>query len=199
MKIKLDLVFPVAGAQLPVDHGYPLYGAISRVLESPGDTWLHETHEVGIHGIRGRFIGRGMMQLGGYSELVIRIPEDWVERFLPLAGRRLEVDGHGLQLGMATTRVLVPGVALYAHRVTTRNGQDAARFDAELAKKLAAAGVRGRVQRGPRRVLRVKDKRVVAHSVLISELDAREAMYLLEQGLGGRRKLGCGVFQPWTG
>ncbi|MGB0712566.1 MAG: type I-MYXAN CRISPR-associated protein Cas6/Cmx6 [Gammaproteobacteria bacterium] len=183
---------------MPLDHGYALYGAISRLLEGPGKPWLHESHEVGIHAIRGRFAGRGVLALTSRSELVIRAPEDWIDRFLPLAGQGVEIEGHAIELGFPVTRGLVPTTALYAHRVTTRNGQDEARFDAEIARRLSEEGIRGRPVRGPRRVFRVRDKRVVAHALLISELDANESLWLQERGLGGRRKLGCGVFLPWT-
>ena len=198
MKAKLDIVFPVFGGKVPLDHGYALYGAVSQVVETPSAPWLHEATHVGIHAIRGRYAERGLLDLGAYSQLTIRAPEDWVDRFLPLVGSTLAIDGHNLQIGMATTRGLTPAPTLYAHRVTTRNGQDEVRFDVEIANKLACLGIRGRPVRGKRRMFRIKDRRVVAHSLWITELNAHESMRLMEMGLGGRRKLGCGVFQPWT-
>ncbi len=47
-------------------------------------------------------------------------------------------------------------------------------------------------------MFRIKDKHVVAHTLLVSELTAEETIRLQEEGLGGRRKLGCGVFVPYS-
>lgn len=46
---KVDLIFPVHGRTILVDHGYALFSAISRLLESPDNQWLHESDNVGIH------------------------------------------------------------------------------------------------------------------------------------------------------
>lgn len=40
----VDLFFSVMGERIAVDHGYALYGAISRVLGTGAeDSWLHES------------------------------------------------------------------------------------------------------------------------------------------------------------
>ena len=160
--------------------------------------WIHDSTDIGIQNMRGRFAGQGRLDITPQTRLIIRAPSNWVDRFLPLVGSNLSVDGHDISVGMPSTRSLRPASSLYAHRVTTRNGNDETRFDSEIANKLASAGIRGCPVRGQRRILRLRDKRVVAHSLLVSELDARESMLLLEKGLGGRRKLGCGVFVPWS-
>lgn len=51
---KLDLLFPLQGEQVPVEHGYLLYAAIAHHLETPADQWLHESEAIGLHLIRGR-------------------------------------------------------------------------------------------------------------------------------------------------
>jgi CRISPR-associated protein Cas6 len=56
------------------------------------------------------------------------------------------------------------------------------------------------VREGPRageplrRVLRIKDKRVIGFPLQITGLTAEESINLQENGLGGRRKMGCGFF-----
>ena len=104
-----------------------------------------------------------------------------------------------VHVGVPQTTLLTPATALYAHRVTTRNGQDEERFDNEIRHQLETLGIHGKASRGKRRVFRIKDKTVVGHSLLVSELTAEESIRLQEAGLGGRRKMGCGVFLPWRG
>jgi Cas6 Crispr len=49
------------------------------------------------------------------------------------------------------------------------------------------------------RVVRIKDKTVVGYGVRVAGLNVEESLRLQEHGLGGRRKLGCGVFVPVRG
>ncbi len=38
----VDVAFPVQGHEVPYDHGYPLYGALSRIVPA-----VHQTDRVG--------------------------------------------------------------------------------------------------------------------------------------------------------
>ena len=67
---KVDLSYPVLGKLLSVDHGYALYGAISRVLPV-----IHEDREIGLKLVRGRYIGNGLLDISPASELVLRLPK----------------------------------------------------------------------------------------------------------------------------
>lgn len=196
---KLDLHFPVTGQHIAIDHGYPLYAALSRLLDSPAHPWLHDDDELGIHPIRGRYAGPGRLLLTARSRLSLRLPADRIPAVLPLAGKTLLIGDERIHVGILQPAALVPAPNLYAHLVTTRNGQDETRFDEEIARQLAALGVAGKPHRGPRRTFRIKEKRVVAHTLLVTELTAEESIRLQEAGVGGRRKLGCGIFVPWEG
>jgi CRISPR-associated protein Cas6 len=44
----VDLAFRLTGSKVPVDHGYALYSAISRLLPQ-----IHEAKNIGVHPIRG--------------------------------------------------------------------------------------------------------------------------------------------------
>lgn len=192
----LDLFFPVRGTLIPVDHGYSLYAALALQLESPGDPWLHASGQLGVHLIRGRYQGRGHLALTSRSSLGLRLPSAFIHRFLPLAGKRLILGDSTISLGIPQPHALQPAANLYAHLVTTRNGEDETRFDEEIARQLAAQGIQSKAQRGPRRVFRIKEKKVIGHTLLVSGLTAEESIRLQETGVGGRRKLGCGVFVP---
>ena len=43
----LDILFRVIGTEVPADHGYALFGALSRILESDCDRWLHGNAHIG--------------------------------------------------------------------------------------------------------------------------------------------------------
>jgi len=195
----VDLYFHLQGKQIDADHGYALYGAISRVLESPDNKWLHAAEDVGLLTVRGRYVGQGKLALGRNARFGLRLPTERIPKVLPLAGKGIEINGDKLLVGTTTTSALIPAPVLYAHVVTTKNGKDEARFDEEIQRQLQALDIEAAPQRGPRRIISIKDKKVVGYSLLVTGLTADESIRLQERGLGGRRKMGCGIFLPMKG
>ena len=208
MNPTLDILFRVIGTEVPSDHGYALYGALSRILETEEDQWMHGNPHIGLHTVRGTPLGNGRRLVGPNARLGLRLPSDLLPRSLKLAGKSLDLDGCRLRVGVSETRALIPAATLHCRIATTKNGDDSARFDAEIARQSAALGIQGRVFRVPkgsggsdgrdpsRRIVRVKNKRIVGYSVLATELTGEESILLQERGLGGRRRMGCGIFVP---
>lgn len=191
---RVDLCFQVLGKTIPVDHGFALHGAISDVLPD-----FHEDQAVGLKLIRGRYIGNGMLDISPHSELVLRLAVSRIPEYIQLAGKQLKILGHNLTVGVPKTMALVPAVALYSHLVTTRNGDSQDRFEKEIAKQIGTLNIQGQFSVGERKTFRVHGKQVVGYTVLVSELNAEESITLQENGLGGRRKMGCGFFEPYEG
>jgi CRISPR-associated protein Cas6 len=191
---KVDLCFQVLGKTIPVDHGFALHGAISDVLPH-----FHDDKAVGLKLIRGRYIGDGMLDISPHSELVLRLAVDRISQYIQLAGKHLQILGYNLTIGVPNTKALVPAVALYSHLVTTRNGNSQERFEKEIAKQQDNLNIKGNFSVGERKTFRVHGKQVVGYSLLVSELNAEESIILQENGLGGRRKMGCGFFEPYKG
>ena len=204
----LDILFRVIGTEVPSDHGYALYAALSRILETEEDQWMHGNPHIGLHTLRGERLGNGRILVGRNARLGLRLPSDLLPRALKLAGKSLGLDGSRLRIGVSETRALAPARTLHCRIVTTKNGEYPARFDAEITRQSEALDIRGKVSRVPkasegneghdpsRRIVRVKSKRIVGYSVIATELTAEESIRLQERGLGGRRKMGCGVFLP---
>src|SRR5262245_15545320 len=190
----IELQFPFTGKTLPSDHGYGLYGAISRVIpEAHSAAWLaYET-------IPGAARGDGITQLDQEARLKIRIPQDRVPLMLKLAGKRLEVDGHAIRLGAPQIYLLKPATALYARIVTIKGFTESEPFLGAVCRKLDEMGVKGEPVVGPRRVVRVGQHNIIGFSLAIHELGDEGSIILQEQGLGGRRGMGCGIFQPIPG
>jgi len=192
--LKVDLCFQVLGKTIPVDHGFALHGAISDVLSH-----FHEDQAVGLKLIRGRYIGDGMLDISPNSELVLRLAVGRIPEYIQLAGKQLKILGHNLTVGVPKTKALIPNVALYSHLVTTRNGDVQERFEKEIAKQMVNLNIQGKLSVGERKTFRVHVKQVVGYTLLVSELNAGESINLQENGLGGRRKMGCGFFEPFAG
>ncbi len=202
--MKVDLAFSVVCPHaLPADHGYLLYSWVSRVLPE-----AHRADGFGIHPIRGRQLGGRTVQLTEHSRLIIRTDADEIARFLPLAGRPLQLLDRTLRIGVPQVRSLVPAAALRSRLVTIKlpdavtQPSDAAAeaFRAAARRQLADLGIspEAKLFLGKRRTLRIKDKEVVGYEVFIEGLTAEESLSVQEHGLGGRRHFGCGVFVPFT-
>ena len=210
-----DLLFPLTGGPIPLDHGYPLYAALSRELgpavhgDGPGSA------DAGVFPVRG--VGRGReLVLDKHSSLRLRVPAASIPEFVGLAGKFLDVGGGRVRLAPPTVQPLVPAAAVAArlvllklanqdeHGVTPDRFLAAARRqldDLEIAGELAIPTYRGGERDGQphRRVMRVKGAVRPGYPLLVAGLTADESIRLQTVGLGGRRKMGCGLFLPAGG
>ena len=189
MKIR-ELAFPVHGSTLPIDHGYALYGAISRLIPA-----VHDADWIAIDTIGGRSGEPGILRIDSSSSLLLRLPEEYLPLLQRLAAARLELDGHQLQLGDPNVSPLKPAPSLTARLVTIKGFTEPIPFLGALNRQLDALGVKGEVMVGARRVARIGGHVIVGFSVMIGRLTEEDSLTLQEKGLGGRRKMGGGFFR----
>ncbi len=191
----VDVAFALLGqTPIPADHGYVLYGSLCRVLPE-----LHCGNGFAIHPIRGQQIGNRQLRLTDRSRLMIRVSTDEIGELIPLSGKQINVNGTSLRIGVPQVIPLRPAPALRCRLVTTKNCLDQSRFEEEIRRQLDALNVSSAaiVTVGKRRTLRVKDKEVVGYELIIEGLTAEESLSIQETGLGGRRRMGCGVFMAF--
>ena len=198
----VDVTFPILCPHaIPADHGYLLYSAVSRALPD-----VHQADGYGIHPIGGRQLGGRTLHLTERSRLAIRTDAEQIARFLPLAGKPLQIIDRMLRIGVPQVHSLVPAVALRSRLVTIKLSEaaslqgDAATeaFHVAVGRKLAELGISAETQfsLGKRRTLRIKDKDIFGYDVLVECLSSEKSLALQEHGLGGRRHMGCGLFSP---
>lgn len=200
MKV-IDLSFQLTGADIPTDHSYSLYAALSRIMDDG-----HRTNSFGIHPIRGAASGKGKLRLTNRSRLTIRTPVDSIGTFLPLSGQILDIDGCRLQVGVPQVLSLKPTAALRARIVTIRGFMEPEGFLAAVRRQLDKLGISPKVQLSipirsrnkepKRRVVRIKKQVIVGFALQVDGLMAEESLDLQENGIGGRRHMGCGLFVP---
>lgn len=191
--------FPVQGRQLPADHGYALYSAITRQLPTlHGQSWL------GIELLSGVPWREGIIVLPTRgATLRLRLPADRYGQVLPLAGRRLDISGHPLRLGIPIARPLQPAASLYARCVIIKKFTDADPFLDAARRQLDALGINATLElptdeqsRPRRRIITIQGKHVVGFSLAAHNLNNEDSLRLQSRGLGGRRAMGCGHFNP---
>ena len=195
------------GGSLPVDHGYTLYGALSRIVPA-----LHiDDSPVSIGPIRGDYAGNGTLHLGPHSVLRLRLPTGLVPQLLPLAGKPLELDGHRLRLGVPQIHALLPAPNLFARIVTIKvsgiANPSAEQFLDAVRRRLEESEIHGEphlpvVASGPhagqprRRVLSLKNRHLVGFAVILAGLSPEASLGLQSDSPFSRRRMGCGFFVP---
>ncbi len=199
--MKLDLAFAIHTQHIiPVDHGYALYGALSRLVPE-----VHRDNGIAIHPIRGRQVGDRKMALLPWSSLVLRVPDGQIAPLLKLSGKAIQVGDTQIRIGVPEVRALQPATALRSRltiikvaHIDPASSVSEDQFQQSVQKQLTELGVSDvvRADLGKRRTLRLKQNEIVGYEVLIEGLSADESITLQEQGLGGRRHMGCGVFVP---
>ena len=200
----IDLAFEIQGTTLPLDYGYALFGALSRIIPT-----LHADRRIGVHPIRGMKLERGRLTLVPQSRLRIRMPSEEIGTYLPIAGTRLDLDGSFLRVGVPRSEPLIPSTSLTSRLVTIGRHREPSPFLTSLRTQLSSLGVTGSLCLLPssdpsrpgellRRVIRIKDKKIVGYAISVSGLSAEESLIVQERGLGSRRRMGCGIMVPET-
>lgn len=218
----LDYVFPASSQELiPADHAYALYGALCKILPylhrplSQEDVLSH-WQSVGILPINGIAGGHRAVRLTHRSVLTIRAAADLYRDLLRLAGARLDLGSARVALGIPRLRPLSPAPKLISRLVIIKGFLDEATFleaarrqlralgvqaDVELVHRRGTRSVEGRTGARPaspyvRRTVRIRNREVVGYALRVENLDPPGSLLLQTRGIGGRRKLGCGIFLP---
>jgi CRISPR-associated protein Cas6 len=198
----VDLAFPAHGQTLPRDHGYALYGALSRAVPD-----VHGADWIGIHGIAGRKATTAdLLDLTSVGMLKVRAPTDRISQLLALTGAEIHIAGHAVRLGPPSVHAIQPVSSLDARLVVIRLTGGVGtpfnpeifdqRFEAEAKRQLERIGVRAELALRGRRSVSVAGQRIIGHSVRVIGLSAEHSVLLQVHGIGGKRTMGCGIFRP---
>lgn len=208
----VELHFPLQGGTIPGLHSYALYSALSKLIPE-----AHSAEWLGVHSIKGRRIDGGLIQLGRFAKLRLRMPAEKTPVLCALAGRTLNIDGHQLKCGIPEIHPLKPAQILRSRLVMIKckdsKGKTAepVTFLESLKKQISDLGVSADAilekdlspQTGEeclaRRVIRVKSSMLTGYGVLLTNLNEQDSLKIQEVGLGGKRRMGCGLFDPLEG
>lgn len=197
---KVDVVFGVSGDSLPASHEYPLFAGISRLFQA-----VHANPAVGIFPVTGSFCGDVIM-LTRDSKMRMRVPPDMIAGCIRMAGRTVNVGG--IHIGLAPPNIysLSPHPTLYARNVIIRQRDrsvEPGRFFQSAQAQLRRICTTGEVMpvlgddgKPVYHRVGVKEVNLLSHPVLVRGLSHEDSVALQSQGLGGKRRMGCGLFVP---
>lgn len=178
----------------------------------PAASALHKADWLAIELISGFPSGPGLITLHSASnsklgtqnsKLSLRIPAAHYRDVLVLAGKRLDIGGHQIRLGLPVARPLEPAASLYARVVTIKKFTEPDPFLEAVNRQLDSLDVKGTADlprdeqgRFRRRIVIIHGKSVVGFSVAVHDLNDDDSIKLQSFGIGGRRAMGCGIFNP---
>lgn len=196
----VDLKFPISGNTIPFNHGYTLYAAICHQFPI-----IHNLDTLSIHPITGKPEFPHLLHLTQDSYLCLRLPINQVPLIYRLAGKTLTLNQHQIRLGLPESQFITPHPHLYSHLVVIRGFDNPQPFLEAAQRQLNQRNITATLrlitrQKGEpiRRIINVKGKTLVGYGVKISALNEEDSISLQEKGIGGKHKMGCGVFTPFN-
>jgi CRISPR-associated protein Cas6 len=194
----IELSFGITGETLPADHGYGLYSAIAHLCPM-----VHEQEGISISTISGEPDRQGKIYLSKSSQLKIRLPyeADKIAQILPLAGQTLKVGAHSIQLSIPQIFPLRPFDKLRSRIVTIKKFQEPEPFLEAVKRQMDVLGIQGNAfipldEEGQplRKAIKIKQYSVVGFGLVVTDLSDEDSIRLQTNGLGGKHRMGCGVF-----
>ena len=199
----VELSFSVQGKAFPADHGYGLYAALVHLIP---EIRLHS--EISISTIPGFPDKQGKILLTEQSCLRIRVSISKIPLVYRLAGKRISIGKHEIQIGIPKIYTLRPSESLRA-RIVTIKGKDYTQPTAFLEaamRQLTKLGISGEVsipvdkEGNPcRKTIKIQRFTVVGFTTEVSGLSDEDSIKLQQSGIGGKRHMGCGYFLPKGG
>ena len=196
----VDLAFDIGCRCLPLDHAYALSQALLQALP-----WLDADARAGIHLIHGAESAHGwqrpedpehgLLHLSRRTKLLLRLPKERVPDAREITGTVLDIDGHHMEVGEARVRKLSALTTIFSRYVVANENEDEQQFLRRAREQLAAMGIRAReLVCGTSGVFRLPEGHIFTRRLMVTDLTVDESIKLQQEGLGPKRKLGCGLF-----
>lgn len=197
----VDAYLPIsAGATVPLDYRYLVYSMLKHECRS--DLTARGWQLLPIHGrVRGDLLH--FHRHDGLHALRVRLPISDLGYLRKIEGRPVHVSQHLLIMGEVVLREMQPAPVLGAELVVVTSdaetrGVRGEEYGLHVGKRLGA--MLGRLdfgaQIGKREAIHIAGSRCFGHSLRVMGLTDDESLLLQRVGIGEKRAMGCGVFEP---
>lgn len=197
---KVDVEFRIAGAgkAISLDHSHQLFGALSKALNED----LHNASWLGIHVIRGDQINDEIV-LNRESKIKLRVDIDKINLILKLAGKIITIGKERVVLSSSNIIPILPSLNLHARMVVIKPYIERQSFIVAAIKQLKEhydieLPQSNIIVNEKRKLVKVHDKKIVGYGVTLLNLSDTQSALIQTFGLGGKRRMGCGLFTPTT-
>ncbi len=198
-----DVAFPFKGKLLPLDNGYLIYSALSHLCP-----YIHDNNNIGIHPIAGTPNRYKQLKLNNQSKLKIRMPLEQIPSIYQfLADQTFKIGESQFYIGIPEYQPLISASSLYSRLVTIRRRTEPKEFLEVAQRQLDELGINGNLtllkkKNGELQCRRMQINKRAGNSssrgygVEVTNLSEQDSITLQRKGIGGRRKMMCGVFVP---
>ena len=198
----IDLSYAIKCKCLPLEHMQELSDSLTKVLP-----WLEDDKFAGIHPINGAESGNGWERSNDPNELIylsrrqkmtLRIPKVHLADAESLVGQTINVAGYDIELGKTSIKKLSDLPTAFCRSILVSERMDEEDFLEWAFNELKLLDINVRkMMPGKERVVELPDGHErVTRSLMVAELEQAESVRLQQHGMGGGRKLGCGIFLP---
>jgi CRISPR-associated protein Cas6 len=194
----VELSFGVIGKTLPADHGYGLYSAIAHLCPD-----IHEQEGISILTISGIPNKQGKIYLTEKSRFRMRVSTDHIASVYRLAGKSLKIGNHSIRLGVPQIFSLQAYSLMRSRIVVIKGFQEVDDFLQASKRQLDKLGITGSLEipknlygLPDRKTIKIKRFTIVGFGLEVGDLSEEDSLKLQSFGLGGKRRMGCGVFVP---
>ena len=201
----LDLSFAIRCKQLPLDHAWDLYTAISKELP-----WFVEEPLAGLHTIHVAESGNGWLRPEDETALLIpskrtrlelRLPKTRLADALNLVGKTLNLNSYSIELGEAKEKAFTNSAVLFARHILSTDNESEEQFLQRMAaefSQLSSFKIK-KMLCGRSHYLTLNGSPQLVRHLMLADLDNEASIRLQQYGLGAGRKYGCGLFLPHKG
>lgn len=205
----LSLFSQITVSDLLQNHTlYPFYATFlmpqeAWQLKDSMKTKLHDLKNISIQTIPGIPNKDGCLNLNEHSRLRIRLPADQIQLVYRFAGKKLLIGNkHKIRLDIPQIYLLEPVKKLRSRIVVIRGYEEPDTFLVAAQRQLEKLGIQGIAcittnsnGKPKRKSIKVKNT-LVGFGLEVKNLSDEDSMTLQIHGIGGKHKMGCGVFTP---
>ncbi len=199
----VDLAFPLTGKFLPLDNGYIIYSALSRICPN-----IHKLNTISIHPIAGIPNSDKQLTLTKRSRLQIRIPIEQIPQIYEfLVEQTFNIDQSKFHLGIPEYKALTSSSTVYSRLVVIRRCIEPEVFLEAAQRQLRELDIQGNIKLLKKKNAQLQCRQMVmkkkegtfpirGYGVEVTDLNEADSLKLQQHGIGGKHKMMCGVFVP---
>ncbi|MDH5471588.1 MAG: type I-MYXAN CRISPR-associated protein Cas6/Cmx6 [Gammaproteobacteria bacterium] len=202
----VDLSFNIDCKKIGLDHAYDLSVALSSALP-----WLMDEEDAGVHLIHGASSGNGWVRpeesgdedfiyLSHRARMQLRVPRERIADTQILTGQVLDVGGYRVSVGKSQIKPLTTMGTLFARYIQVEQDETEDLFLERVVNEMRSYDISvKKVLCGIDHEFRLPEGKVKTISLMVADLDPKDAFTLQHKGLGAGRKMGFGLFIPHKG
>ena len=194
-----ELSFSVNCRELPYDHAYELSSEILNLIPQ-----IKNDKRNSIQTLHGPMSGNGWVRpdsenipLSKRAKLMMRINKNQIDDIKDIEGKEIKLFGNSLKIGVSKVKNFLIVKDLFCRFVISDNKISEDDFLEKIQMELRNFNVNiKKALCGKSMTINFAKKTVYTRSLMIADLSKEESLKLQEEGVGGKKLYGCGIFLP---